>query len=83
MARRFAIGEVHSQFFFTPDESITKETLSFLTSGDHELECRGIEQHWKTREGFVKSLPIDTAWNLAKLKLSEEEFDVQKIISRG
>ena len=74
MARRFAIGEVHSRFFFTPEESIRREALSFLTSGYHKLECRGIEQHWKARGTFVKSLPADTVWSLAKLRLSENEF---------
>ncbi len=74
MDRRFAIGEVHSQFFFSPDESIIQETLSFLTSGDHELERRGIQRHWRSRGGFVNSLPEDTEWSLAKLRLTENEF---------
>ena len=74
MVRRFAIGEVYSQFFYTRNESIRREALSFLNSGDHELECRGIAQHQRSRGIFVKSLPADTVWSLAKLSLSENEF---------
>lgn len=74
MARRFAIGEARSQFFFSQEELKKQETLHFLTSGDHDLERRGIQRHWKTRGSFVNSLPKDTEWSLAKLSLSEDEF---------
>ncbi|MCX5848405.1 MAG: hypothetical protein NTW65_03005 [Deltaproteobacteria bacterium] len=74
MARRFAVGEVNSQFFFSQDESIKNETLQFLTSGDYALECIGIQRHWESRGIFIKSLPKDTEWSLAKLRLSENEF---------
>jgi hypothetical protein len=74
MARRFAVGEVHSGFFFSQDEINKQETLQLLTSGDRGLECLGIQNHRKTRGPFVDSLPGDTEWFLARLRLSEDEF---------
>lgn len=82
MARRFAIGEVHSQFFFSNDESTRQEVLSFLTSGDYDLENRGIEHHWKSRGNFVKSLPTDTEWSIAKLCLSKNDFSQLYTVNR-
>jgi len=76
MARRFALGEVHSRFFFPHEESVEQETIQFLTSGDYTLERRGIERHWKSHGPFVDSLPKDTDWHLAKLNLSEDEFSI-------
>jgi len=75
MARRFAVGEVNSGFFFSPDEIDKKKTLQLLTSGDYNLECLGIENHRKTRGPFVDSLPRDTGWYIAKLRISENEFE--------
>ena len=73
MARRFAIGEVHSEFFYSKDESIKQETIKLLTSGNHELECRGIQKH-TFRRRYIVDLPNDTQWHIAQLRLSEEEF---------
>jgi len=74
MARRFAIGEVNSGFFFSQNETDKKKTLQLLTSGDYSLECLGIQNHRRTRGPFVDSLPRDTGWSLAKLRMSEDEF---------
>jgi len=80
MARRFAIGEVNSEFFFSQDEIFKKKTLQLLTSGDYNLECLGIQNHQKTRGSFVDSLPGDTKWFLAKLRMSEDEFEQLRTI---
>ena len=74
MARRFAIGEVNSGFFFSQDATDKQKTLQLLVSGDFELECFGIQNHRRTRGHFVDTLPKDTEWHLARLRLSEDEF---------
>jgi hypothetical protein len=74
MARRFAMGEVRSQFFFSQEEENKEETLHFLNSDNFNFERLGIQRHWKSRGNFVNSLPEDTEWSLAKLRLSEDEF---------
>lgn len=74
MARRFALGEVRSQYFFSQDESVKQETIQFLVSRDYATERLGIERHWRTRGSFVNSLPKDTEWCLVKLNFTEKEF---------
>ena len=74
MARRFAIGEVTSQFFASGDHRYREETLAFLASGDKGLELEGIRRHHKTRGSFVKSIPPSTRWHIARLELSMDEF---------
>lgn len=81
MARRFAIGEVNSGFFFSRDEIDKKKTLQLLTSGDYNLECLGIDNHRRTRGHFVDSLPRDTGWYLAKLRMSEDEFEQLRTVN--
>jgi len=83
MERRFAIGEVYS-YYFCPDELYRKETLNFLTSGDYALERLGIQRHWEwSRRDFVNSLPNDTEWSLAQLRLSEDEFARLRTVNDG
>jgi hypothetical protein len=83
MVRRFAIGEVYSHFF-SQDEPYRQETLNFLTSGNDELERCGIQRHWGwSRGAFVSSLPNDTEWSLARLRLSEDEFARLRIVNGG
>lgn len=74
MERRFAIGEVNSGFFFSQDEAVKMRTLQLLASGNYADECSGIQNHKKTRGTFIDSLPEDTEWYLAKLRISEDEF---------
>ncbi len=74
MARRFAIGEINSNFFHSKDEPYKQETVRLLTSGDPTREVQGIQRHWQTRRAFVNSLPGDTQWNLARLDLAKDEF---------
>jgi hypothetical protein len=81
MARRFAIGEVNSGFFFSPDETDRKKTLQLLTSGDHDLERLRIQRHQRTRGGFIDSLPRDTEWHLAKLPMSADEFELLRTVN--
>lgn len=81
MARRFAIGEVNSGFFYSADEAERKKTLQLLTSGDYDLECSGIQRHQQTRGGFIDSLPRDTEWHLAKLPMSADEFEKLRTVN--
>ena len=81
MARRFAIGEVNSGFFFSQNEIDKKKTLQLLTSGDYDLECLGIQNHRRTRGPFVDSLPRDAVWSLAKLRMSEDEFELLRTVN--
>jgi len=68
------MGEVNSGFFFSQDEVDRNRTLQLLTSGNYTDERSGIRNHQITRGGFIKSLPQDTKWYLAKLHMSEDEF---------
>ncbi len=81
MARRFAIGEVNSQFFFSEDEATKRETLRCLRSGDRELERVGIQSHWRTRGPFIESLPKFTSWHVATLGLDEAQFLTLRTVS--
>lgn len=82
MARRFAIGEIRSQFLLAPDKEYRDETLRFLTSGNPDFELEGIRRHQLTRGEFVNSIPRDTNWHLALLSLSNDEFARLRTINR-
>ena len=72
--RRWAIGEVNSEFFCCKNPAIREETLSLLKSGDRDKEAEGIRRHQKTRGSFIRSIPADTEWSLASFHVVESEF---------
>ena len=72
--RRWAIGEVKSQFFYSKDPAIQEETLSLLKSGDPSKEAKGIKRHHQKRGCFIGSIPADTKWSLASFRVVENEF---------
>jgi hypothetical protein len=78
MVRRWAIGEIYSQFFQAPDEESKKETLRLLTSENSELEVEGIERFYQQsgREAFVASIQEGKDWFLSKMSLSSNEFQL-------
>ena len=72
--RRWAIGEVNSEFFCCKNPDIREETLSRLKSGERDKEAEGIRRHQKTRGSFIGSIPADTEWFLASFHVVEDEF---------
>ena len=75
MKRRWAIGEVNSQFFYCKDPTVRKETLAWLKSGDPIKEEKGIKRHHKSRGiNYINTIPPDTKWFLAYLPITESEF---------
>ena len=74
MTRRWAIGEVKSQFFYCDDPAVQEETLLLLKSRDPIKEEKGIKRHHICRGHFINSIPSDTKWFLASLPIIEDEF---------
>ena len=74
MLRRFAIGEVFSDFYRAPSNESRNETLQLLESGKHSQETEGIERVLSGRHFLVKSLPQETKWYLAKLPITLDNF---------
>lgn len=74
MKKRWAIGEVKSQFFCLKDQTLREETLSLLKSGDPIKEEKGIKRHHISRGHFINSIPSDTKWFLASLPIIEDDF---------
>ncbi|MGB3346122.1 MAG: hypothetical protein WBA71_02545 [Candidatus Humimicrobiia bacterium] len=80
MTRRWAIGEVNSQFFCFKDQTMREETLAWLKSGDPIKEENGIKRHHVCRGHFINSIPLDTRWFLASLPIVEDEFNKLRTI---
>jgi hypothetical protein len=75
--KRWAIGEVNSQFFcrcYGYDPEFRQQTLALLKSGDPIKEAEGIRRHYKTRASFIGSIPADTEWFLASFHVIDNEF---------
>lgn len=81
MHRRFAIGEVYSQFTPALDQAWQEETLRLLKSGDPLSESLGIKRGLARRDNYVESIPQDTKWYLAELSVMEQEFRQLRVVN--
>lgn len=72
--RRWAIGEVKSQFFYSQNPDIQEETLLLLKSGDRDKEAEGIRRHHKKRGCYIGSIPADTKWSSTSFDVVEDKF---------
>jgi hypothetical protein len=74
--RRWAVGEVYSQFFNPLYESNREETLAFLLSGNHYLEREGIDNVLELKQGLVDSISLHINWYKASLELNKSDLDL-------
>ena len=81
MLRRFAIGEVYSEFYDSPTDRHRQESFCLLTSGNSESEIEGIKRVLARRAEYVNSVPDGTRWYLAKLTISEKSFSDLRTIN--
>lgn len=72
--RRWALGEVMSQFFHEQSNTYKQETLSFLRSKNEYEISEGIRRHQLTRGLLISLIPKETKWYLAKLPVTESEL---------
>ena len=84
MLRRFAIGEVFSNFYHAPNNEHRKKMLHLLESGEQSLEIEGIERVLMGRQFLVNSLPQEAKWYLANLPITFDHFsEIQTINDSG
>jgi hypothetical protein len=74
--RRWAVGEVYSQFFNPIHESSRHETLAMLLSGSKYLEKEGIDNVLELKQGLVDSMSLYINWYRAYLEISKSDLDM-------
>lgn len=74
--RRWAVGEVYSEFFNPEYESKREETLAMLLSGNTYLEKTGIEEVLELKQGLVDSISLYIHWYKAKLEINKSDLDL-------
>lgn len=74
--RRWAIGELYSQFFSAPDEMEKRETFAMLTSEVISEEVDAINKVLQFKRELVSSLSPDIKWYSAVLPLKKKEMDL-------
>ncbi|MCX2477776.1 hypothetical protein OQY15_01665 [Pedobacter sp. MC2016-15] len=74
--RRWAVGEVYSEFFNPAFESTRQETLTMLLSGSHYLEKEGISNVLELKQGLVDSISLYINWYRALLELKKSDLDL-------
>jgi len=74
--RRWAVGEVNSQFFNPLYESSRQDTLSMLLSGSRLLEKEGIDNVLEFKQGLVDSISLYINWYRAYLEISKSDLDL-------
>ncbi|CAM4405909.1 hypothetical protein SAMN06265348_11792 [Pedobacter westerhofensis] len=74
--RRWAVGEVYSEFFNPVYESSRQETLTMLLSGSHYLEKEGIDHVLELKQGLVDSISLYINWYRAILELNKSDLDM-------
>jgi hypothetical protein len=74
--RRWAVGEVYSEFFNPLYESTREETLGMLLSGSKYLEKEGINNVLELKQGLVDSISLYINWYRAKLELNKSDLDM-------
>jgi len=74
--RRWAVGEVYSEFFNPLYESSRQETLAMLLSGSKYLEKEGIDNVLELKQGLVDSISLYINWYRATLELNKSDLDL-------
>ncbi|QNK63804.1 hypothetical protein H7F33_04730 [Pedobacter sp. PAMC26386] len=74
--RRWAIGEVHSEFFNPFDEGGREETMQMLLSGSHYLERGGIDMVLEFKQRLVDSISLSVKWYKAILEINKSDLDM-------
>ena len=74
--RRWAVGEVYSQFFNPTYESNREEALGMLLSGNHYLESEGINNVLELKRGLVDSISLYINWFKAILEINRSDLDL-------
>ena len=74
--RRWAIGEVYSEFFRPLYEENRKETLTMLLSGSPYLEREGIDKVLELKQGLVDSISLYINWYRALLEINKSDLDM-------
>lgn len=74
--RRWAVGEIYSQFFNPPYESVRAETLAMLLSGSYYLEKEGIDNVLELKQGLVDSISLHINWYKAFLEINKSDLDL-------
>jgi len=80
MLRRFAIGEVFSEFYDIPTDEHRNKTLLLLKSGEQNKEIEGIKRALAGRQCLVDSLP-QAKWYLANLPVTHSQFSTIQIFN--
>lgn len=74
--KRWAIGEVYSEFFNPAYESHREETLAMLNSGSRYLEMEGIDMVLEMKQVLVDSLSNYIKWYKAILEINKSDLDM-------
>lgn len=74
--RRWAVGEVYSQFYNPVYESRREETLAMLLSGSHYLEREGIDNVLELKQGLIDSISLYINWYRAYLEINRSDLDL-------
>lgn len=74
--RRWAVGEVYSEFFNPVYESNRQETLAMLLSGSQYLEKEGINNVLELKQGLVDSISLYINWYKALLEINKSDLDM-------
>lgn len=74
--RRWAIGEVYSEFYNPIDDCGRQETLALLLSGNSYLEKEGIDNVLEFKQGLVDSISHHISWYRALLEINKSDLDM-------
>lgn len=74
--RRWAIGEVYSEFFNPRYESGREETMKMLFSGNRYLEREGIDIVLEFKQSLVDSISLYVKWYKAILEINRSDLDM-------
>ncbi|WP_158799614.1 hypothetical protein [Pedobacter sp. L105] len=74
--RRWAVGEVYSEFFNPLYESRREETLAMLLSGNRTQEREGIDHVLELKQGLVDSISLYINWYRAFLEINKSDLDM-------
>lgn len=74
--RRWAIGEVYSEFYRPLYNSGREETMDMLLSGNHYLEKEAIAQVLEFKQNLVDSMSLHIKWYSAMLEINKSDLDL-------
>jgi hypothetical protein len=74
--KHWAKGEVYSTFFNPLFESERVSAMSYLCSGDHQLEKEAIKAVLEIKQGLIDSISTKINWYRALLEISKSDLDL-------